>query len=430
MTHPRFAMFGNLELSAIFRGRSFPVEQLDRNLSQGMPWVPTNVTLSPSNSIPPDGPFGPMGETRLVPDPTTRFVLPEDGAGRPPMAVYLCDLVDHDGAFWEACPRGQLKRALADLEAAGFTMDAGFEQECFIDGLAEQATPAFSLAGSRTVSALSRSVFETLATAGTHLDQFMAEYGAHQYEVSSPVRPALRAADEAVMVREVIRDAARLSGCHATFAPKPDLAAAGSGVHIHFSLSDRAGRSVMAAHDRPSDTAGAFAAGILKHIDAVMAYTTPSPNSFDRLRPSSWVGVFKCFGIRNREAAVRLAPRAQAPDGTNPAASLEFRVADGAANPYLALAALIRAGLSGISEGLQTPDSVERDPAKFTEAERAARGIEPLIATLQEAMAAAEQCAPDWFGPVFWSAYDPVRRNEMADAQKSADYPAQLSKAI
>jgi glutamine synthetase len=346
------------------------------------------------------------------------------------MEVYLCDLVNHDGSFWEACARSQLKSALADLERAGFTLQVGFEQECFIYGLADRVTPAFSLAGSRTVSALSGRVFDTLATAGTRLDQFMAEYGEHQYEVAGPVRPALRAADEAVIVREVVRDAARLAGAHATFAPKPDLAAPGSGVHIHMSLWDGDGVPVTAAGDGLTATSGAFVAGILKHLDAVMAYTTPSPNSFDRLRPSSWVGVFKCFGIRNREAAVRLAPRPAGHDGTNPAASLEFRVADGAANPYLALAAVVRAGLDGIRQGLPAPRTVDRDPAKYAQAEREAMGIDPLVPSLTDAMAAAEPLADAWFGPVFWSAYDPVQRNEMADAEKAADYPSQLARVI
>ena len=429
MSVPRFAMIGNMELSGIFRGRSVPIETIDSILSGGMPWVPANVCLSPSNTIPPDNPFGPMGETKLVPDREARIVLPAAEA-RPAMVVYLADIVASDGTFWEACARGQLKRALADLATAGYTLKVGFEQELYIYGLAEVPTPAFSLAGSRTVSALATAVLETLASAGTHLDQFMAEYGEHQYEVSSPVRDALRAADEAVMVRETIRDAARLVGAHATFAPKPDLAHPGSGVHIHFSLWDASGAPVTAREDAPSDVAGAFAAGILNHLDAVMGFTTPSPNSFDRLKPTSWVGVYKCLGVKNREAPIRLVPRAASADGTNPKASLEFRVADGSANPYLALAAIVRAGLAGIEAKLATPRSVEVDPATMSEDARAAEGIAPIAASAQDVLAAAQRVSDEWFGPIFNQAYTSVRRNEMADAQKATDYPAQLAKVI
>jgi glutamine synthetase len=258
----------------------------------------------------------------------------------------------------------------------------------------------------------------------------MGEYGEHQFEVSSPVREGLRAADEAVMVRETIRDAARATGLHATFAPKPDLGRVGNGVHIHMSLWDLDGRPATAEKGAPTQIASAFAAGVLKYLDAVMAYTTPSPNSFDRLRPSSWVGVFKCFGIRNREAAIRLAPRETGADGKHPSASLEFRVTDGAANPYLALAALVRAGLMGISEGLTVPEPVDRDPATIEPGEREARGIFPVVATLEEALAAAEPLAQQWFGSLFWRAFSSVRRNEIADAAASTDYPAQISKVV
>ena len=134
MSSPRFAFFGNHELSAIFRGRSVPIELADGAIKSGMPWVPTNVCLSASNTIPPDNPFGPMGETRLMPDPKRRITLPKR-EGRPAMDVYLADITEPDGSFWEACGRSQLKRALKDLEAAGYKLKVGFEHELYINGL-------------------------------------------------------------------------------------------------------------------------------------------------------------------------------------------------------------------------------------------------------------------------------------------------------
>lgn len=427
---PRFAMIGNTELNGIFRGRSVPAEALDRVLSQGLPWVPTNVTLSPSNTIPPDNPYGPMGETTLVPDPNARVVLPPSDT-RPAMAVYLADIRHHDGRLWPSCARTQLKRALGALGEAGFSLQVGFEQECYIKGLADRPTAAFSLAGCRAVTGLAARVLDTLASAGTRLDQFVKEFGEDQYEIAAPVRSAVRAADEAVIAREVIRDAAALMGAHATFAPKPDLSQPGSGVHIHMSLWDHKGTPHTARNGALSPAAGAFVSGILDNLDAVMAYTTPSPNSFERLRPSSWVGVFKCFGVRNREAAIRLCPRAPGPEGTHPGASIEFRVADGAANPYLALAALVRAGIMGLSARSEAPESVEKDPAHIDEAEREARGIAPLTPTLADALGAAESLVEEWFGAEFWSVYSAVRRNEIADAEAAGDaYPAQLARIV
>ncbi|MEM6762148.1 MAG: glutamine synthetase, partial [Pseudomonadota bacterium] len=265
----------------------------------------------------------------------------------------------------------------------------------------------------------------------TRLEQFVAEFGENQFEIAAPIRDSLGAADHAVLSREAIRDAARGRGAHATFAPKPDLSHAGSGVHIHFSLWDGDGRPVTAANGGCTATSGAFAAGILEHLEAVMAFSTPTPNSFQRITESSWVGVFACFGVRNREAAIRLAPRTPAADGTNPGASLEFRLCDGSANPYLSLAAIIRAGMLGLKGGLATPASVEKDPAFIPAQEREAKGIRRVPMTVADCLAAAEPHAADWFGPLFWQAFTSVRRNDIADAERlAADYPAAIARAI
>ncbi|MEM8552484.1 MAG: glutamine synthetase family protein [Pseudomonadota bacterium] len=427
---PKVGTIANYELNAIMRGRSFPIERQDDCLT-GLPWVPANICLSPSNTIPPDNPFGPMGETKVVPDLSTRMVFParED---RPAMALWLCDILTHDRKFWEGCPRMQLKRALNDLKAKyGLTLRVGFEHECYIHGLEEAYTPAFSLAGARKVSGLAAEVQQILGTANTRLDQFVAEFGENQFEISSPVRPALVAADHAVLAREAIRDAARGRGAHATFAPKPDVTKPGSGVHIHFSLWDDAGAARTAHAGAMTATSGSFTAGIVKYLEAIMAYTTPSPNSFQRIAESSWVGVYACFGVRNREAAIRLCPRNAARDGSHPAASLEFRLCDGSSNPYLALAAIVRAGMMGLAEALDPPASVEQDPARIPEADRQAMGLRRVPKKLKHCLAAAAPLAPEWFGDLFWAAYDSVRRNEISDAQSAgASYPAQLARAI
>lgn len=428
---PRFAALCNLDLNAVARGRPFPIERLDAVLAEGLPWVPSNVCISASNTIPPDNPFGPVGETRLVPADVRPMILPmrED---RPAMALYLADIRHHDGSFWETCPRSQLARALADLERQhGLTLKAGFEHECYIYGLQQTPSGAYSLAGMRKGSGLAEDVQRTMASAGTRLEQFIPEFGVDQFEVSTPVADALTAADHAVFAREAVRDGGRALGAHVTFAPKPDLTQAGSGVHIHVSLWGTDGTPATAKDGALTATGAAFTAGILKHLEAVMAYTTPSPNSFQRIAESSWVGVFACFGVRNREAAIRLCPRTPAGDGTHPGASLEFRLCDGASNPYLALAALVRAGMMGLAEGLGAPESVEIDPARIDPATREAAGHRRVPHALDTCLAAAEPLAADWFGPVFWQAYGASRRNEINDAAAAGEaYPAQLSRIV
>ncbi|MEM0906642.1 MAG: glutamine synthetase family protein [Pseudomonadota bacterium] len=428
---PQSATFANMELSAVTRGRTVPIERLDDVLEGGLPWVPTNVCISSVNTIPPDNPFGPMGETKIIPLPHTRMILPER-ADRPAMALYLSEIAHHDGAFWPACARSQLRQALSDLNTQyGLTLKAGFEHECYIDNLQDTPTAAYSLAGARKVSGLAHEVQAIMATAGTRLDQFVAEFGVNQFEISSPVREGLGAADHAVLAREAVRDAARGREAHATFAPKPHLGEAGSGVHIHLSLWDSNGVPQTAHAGSLTATSGAFAAGILNHLAAVMAFSTPTPNSFQRIHESSWVGVFSCFGVRNREAALRLAPRTPLADGSHPGASMEFRLCDGSANPYLALAALVRAGMIGLNKALPAPVSIEQDPATLSAEARAAHHIERVPYGVEGCLQAAAPLAEDWFGPLFWQAYEAVRRNDMSDAARLADaYPSMLSKII
>lgn len=430
---PRVSMFGNLDLSGVMRGRSVPAVRTEEALSQGLPWVPTNIMLSPFNTIPAGNPFGPMGETRLVGDPETRITLPQVGE-RPALDLFLCDVTDTDGQPWPLCPRSQLKAAVAKLrDEFGLVLRVGFEQECYIYGVQDVPTPAFSLAGTRAISGLADAVQAVLATAGTRLDQFVAEYGEHQFEIAAPVADALSSADQAVMAREAIRDAARLRGWKATFAPKPDPQQPGSGVHIHLSLWTTEDKPVTAEKDALTGTSAAFVAGLLRDLTTIMGFTTPSCNSFERLRPSSWVGVFKCFGARNREAAIRLCPRSAAADGTNPAASIEFRVADGGCNPYLALAALFHAGMGGLRDALPAPENVDGDPAKIDAAERRTRGIDPIAGSLDEVYGVlkAGSFLESAFGPLFRSAYLAVLENNLADKQSvGADYARHYSRVV
>ncbi|MEM9223527.1 MAG: hypothetical protein AAGB11_14165 [Pseudomonadota bacterium] len=428
---PRFATIANYEFSAVMRGRVVPIASVDDVLRVGLPWVPNNVCISALNTIPPDNPFGPMGETKIIALPHTRMVMPAR-QDRPAMAVYLCDITNHDRSFWEGCARSQLARTLALLEERhGLTLRVGFEHEFYIFDLNAEVFSAYSLAGARKASVIADEVQQTLATADARLDQFVPEFGYDQFETASAARDAMTACDHAVLAREAIRDAARARGARATFAPKPDLSAAGSGVHIHFSLWDRHGGARTAQSGALTATAGAFAAGILKHIEAVMAYSTPTPNSFQRATESSWVGVFACFGLRNREAALRLAPREAAADGSHPGASLEFRLCDGSANPYLAVATLVRAGMIGLDQSLDPPISVDRDPARIPQPERDARAIRRVPETLDPCLEAAAPFAPEWFGKTFWDAYSSVRRNDIKDAAAAGErYPALLSQII
>jgi glutamine synthetase len=228
--------------------------------------------------------------------------------------------------------------------------------------------------------------------------------------------PALRAADEQILVRETIRGVAAGLGYVASLAPKPWPDAAGNGGHVHFSLwSTDGSRNLFhdgSRDDLLSDEAHSFLAGVLEHLPGLCGLTAPSFNSYHRIVPQYWAGAFTCWGHDNREAPVRVPSvfRGREEASTN----AELKAADATCNPYLALGGLIAAGLDGLERGLEPPDPVEVDPATISEAERKARGILRLPATQEEALDALERddVLTTALGPVLARSYLAVRRSE------------------
>jgi len=408
----RFLFLGHQDLSGILRGRSVPEERREMALAHGLPWVPGNYSIGPTNVIPADNPFGQQGEIRLLPDQAAMLALPAYG-GKPAFDVVLCEARRHDGAPWPYCPRAALKSAIGRLEAeAGLTMKVGFEHEFSVKGLNQVAHAAYSVASGRAISVLADNVLQTLAGSGIRLEQFQAEYGTDQFEISSIPADPLTAADRVVLTQEAIRDGARQLGLHASFIPKPAANVAGNGVHIHFSLY-RGGQPVTAAQDWLTDTSAPFVQGILDHSESVVPFTCLSANSYLRLRPNSWVGAYVCAGLRNREAMIRVVPRAPDANGGNPQASLEYRASDGTANVYLALAALIGAGLDGLRQR-KTPQNIAVNPQTLGEQERQRLGLRLLPQSLPEALQAFDaKAASAWLGADIIEAYFSCRREDV-----------------
>jgi glutamine synthetase len=245
-----------------------------------------------------------------------------------------------------------------------------------------------------------------LRDAGLDPDSFLPEYGNRQYEVTVSPQPALKAADQAVIVRELARAVALRLGHRAIFSPMPAADGAGNGVHIHFSLHDAAGAPVSYDPDGPlglSEPAAQFAAGVLHHLPAIAAVTAPSPVSYLRLTPNRWAPTEVDIVKQDRGAALRVCPVFAATKEKDIAAqfNLEYRVCDGAASPYLALGALIFAGADGIANKLALPKA--KDTPK------------PLPRSLAEALDRMEASAAikAWFGPTFLDAYLRHKRSEL-----------------
>jgi glutamine synthetase len=193
-----------------------------------------------------------------------------------------------------------------------------------------------------------------------------------------------------VVVLETIRGVAHRMGLKTTMAPKPYLDQAGNGHHLHVSVYPQEdGTPILfdssGALSRPGS---GFVAGILEHLPAVMAFSAPSPNSYQRLAPGVWSSAYACYGPDNREAAVRVAsPVAGAESAT---ANVELKPVDVTANPYLALAAVLAAGMDGMERHLDPGEPTTVDPATLSDEERASRGIYPLPASLDESLDALE----------------------------------------
>ncbi len=417
------------DLGAIVRGRALPVADLDAHLAEGVGWVPANHALTPLGPLAEPSPFDSVGDLRLLPDARTR-VRVESGAGDAALEMVLCDIVQTDGDPWECCPRMFLRDALDELrDELGLMLVASFEHEFQLHADEPPALP-FSLEELRRAEPFAGEVMGALAAAGVQPERFFAEYAAHQFEI--PVHPAegLAAADRAVVFREVVRETARRHELRATFTPLLAPDEAGNGVHIHLSLLDADGRPVLYDDARSgclSELGGRFAAGILAHARALSALSAPSPVSGARLAPHHWSAGAVCLGQRNRETLLRLPPllslgeagRSQERSSSDRFAAqlrLEYRGADAAANPYLALGAIVRAGIEGVRAMLPAPEILDRDPAELDADEAAAYGVGALPTSLAESLdaLAADEAARAWMTPLMYDAYTAVKRFEVA----------------
>jgi glutamine synthetase len=198
-------------------------------------------------------------------------------------------------------------------------------------------------------------------------------------------------------------------------------------VHIHFSFQDANGHNVTYDAARPgcvSALAGAFAAGVIRHMPALVALTAPSPISYLRLRPHNWSSSYTWFGDRDRESSLRICPVTTI-GGADPARAfnLEYRAADACACPHLALGAVVRAGIEGIRAGLSDPPLFSGDPETLSAQDRRNLGLERLPATLGDALDRFQQdkTVSGWFSPLAQETYLGMKRAEITLAGEALD---------
>ncbi|HEV2098482.1 MAG TPA: glutamine synthetase family protein [Stellaceae bacterium] len=416
MIREELVFVATCDISGHVRGKGFPVRELPARLRKGIGWTGSNLMMSPAGPIW-DTPFGTAGDLMIVPDPAAE-VRVDFADGSAVEHFFLGDICTTDAVPWECCPRDFLRRATRELaEVSGLRLVAAFEQEFLYSGIGERPGDAYALGAFRRQGGFGEAFIAALRAAGPIPDSFLPEYGPRQFEVTVAPQSTLIAADHAVITREMARATAHRLGHRVIFSPKPDPELVGNGVHIHMSLWDGAGRPVTHAAGEKMDLAKPaqhFCAGILHHLPAICAVTAPSPVSYLRLTPNAWAPTQIDLLRQDRGAALRVCPvfSAASPEETARQFNVEFRVCDASASPYLALGAVIFAGVDGICRALPLPE-----PAATASS---------LPASLDQALdhLAASEAAAQWFGPVHRDAY---LRFKQIEAEKAAALsPAEL----
>ncbi|WP_407542818.1 glutamine synthetase family protein (plasmid) [Deinococcus radiomollis] len=332
--------------------------------------------------------LGPVGEAELVPDWTTLTSLPY----APGEAAVIGDL-EQLGLPWAHCPRAFLKEQIAQLAELGLNVQSAFENEFYLLRREEgELLPADTTVYAATASMNRHRVFMhaltlALEAQGVEPETYYPESGPGQMELVVRHGGALESADRQIVFRETVHGVAQEHGYVASFLPKVFEGSAGSGCHINISLW-QGETSVTGDAEQPTGLslpAQHFIAGVLLHLPALCALSIPSRNSYRRILPHAWAGAYCTWGYANREAAVRVSR------GEAGATRFELKTADASANPYLALGALIAAGLDGIRRSLPLPAEVGTDPGHLSEKERAAGQIRPLPTSLGEAISELER---------------------------------------
>lgn len=362
-------------------------------------------------------------EVAAVPDLRTPYVLPT----QPEMAIFPSTL-HHRGVPFEACSRGILQRSMTAARKLGYTFNLGIETEFFIlrrteDGNLVPAAssdtldkPCYDLRSLLRNFGIVDEIAEAMRDLEWGLYSFDHEDANGQFETDFGYADAVTTADRLVFFRLMVAELAHRRGLIATFMPKPKPDYTGSAGHMNMSLADASGHNAFTATDDPrglglSELGYQFIAGVLRHAPAICAVVAPTVNSYKRLlRRSSnsgftWAPILACYGGNNRTNMLRV------PLGGG---RVECRAADSSANPYLAAALMLAAGLEGIREELD-PGAPNRDNMYLLEdAELDARGIHRLPSSLGEALAAfdADPLTRDVFGEAMHASFLDVKRSE------------------
>lgn len=327
----------------------------------------------------------------LRPDPNSFAIFPwRPQAGK--VARLICDVYNPDGTPFEGDPRYALKKALKKAGDMGYdSFNVGPECEFFLfltDSEGNPTTKTHDNAGYFDLGPVDlgenarRDMCLALEEMGFEIEASHHEVAPGQHEIDFKYRDALSSADSILTFKLVVKTIAQRHGLHATFMPKPVFGIAGSGMHINVSLF-RNGENTFYDENDPlqlSQEAYWFIGGLIKHIRSIAAITNPLVNSYKRLVPGYEAPVYVAWSNRNRSPLIRI------PAARGASTRVELRNPDPSCNPYLALAAILSAGLDGIKNKIQPPQATEKNIYEMSEEERSLEGIGSLPASLEEAV--------------------------------------------
>ncbi|WP_010680957.1 type I glutamate--ammonia ligase [Acetivibrio cellulolyticus] len=327
----------------------------------------------------------------LRPDPDTFVLIPwRPQAGK--VARLICDVYNPDGTPFDGDPRYVLKRALKKANDMGYDIfNVGPECEFFLfltDSEGKPTTITHDNAGYFDLGPVDlgenarRDMCLVLEEMGFEIEASHHEVAPGQHEIDFKYGDALSTADSIMTFKMVVKTIAQRNGLHATFMPKPIFGINGSGMHTNTSLF-KDGKNAFYDEKDPlqlSQEAYWFIGGLLKNMKSIAAITNPIVNSYKRLVPGYEAPVYLAWSARNRSPLIRI------PAARGSATRVELRCPDPACNPYLAIAAVLAAGLDGIENKIQPPPSTDKNIFEMTEEQRLAEGIESLPGSLKEAI--------------------------------------------
>ncbi|MCM3689752.1 type I glutamate--ammonia ligase [Neobacillus niacini] len=327
----------------------------------------------------------------LYPDLNTWVVFPWT-AEKGKVARLICDIYTAEGNPFDGDPRNNLRRVLKEMEELGFTdFNLGPEPEFFLFKLDEKGEPTlelndqggyFDFAPTDLGENCRRDIVLELEEMGFEIEASHHEVAPGQHEIDFKYADALTACDQIQTFKLVVKTIARKHGLHATFMPKPLYGVNGSGMHMNLSLFSNGKNAFYEPTGdlEMSDAARQFIAGILKHAPSFTAVTNPTVNSYKRLVPGYEAPCYVAWSARNRSPLIRI------PASRGLSTRVEVRSVDPAANPYLAMAVLLKAGLDGIKNKMTPPAPVDRNIYVMSKEERIEEGIIDLPATLAQAL--------------------------------------------